>query len=44
METHVNKFLILALSSNNEPHPKHGGHVSNLKKHNPLKRLALGAH
>jgi len=29
------KLLKLALSSNNRPYPKHGGHVSNLKKHNP---------
>jgi hypothetical protein len=29
------KLLKLSLSSNNRPYPKHGGHVSNLKKHNP---------
>jgi hypothetical protein len=38
------KLLKLALSSNNGPYPKHGGHVSNLKKHNPLKGLAPRAH
>jgi len=29
------KLLKLALSFNNGPYPKHGGHVSNLKKPNP---------
>jgi hypothetical protein len=29
------KLLKLALSSNNGPYSKHGGHVSNLKKHSP---------
>jgi hypothetical protein len=29
------KLLKLALSSYNGPYPKHGGHVSNLKKHSP---------
>jgi hypothetical protein len=29
------KLLKLSLSSNNGPYPKHGGHVSNLKKHKP---------
>jgi hypothetical protein len=29
------KLLKLALSSNYGPYPKHGGNVSNLKKHNP---------
>jgi hypothetical protein len=28
-------FFKLALSSNNGLYPKHGGHVSNLKKHSP---------
>jgi hypothetical protein len=38
------KILKLALSSNNGPYPKHGGHVSNLKKYSSLERTyTLGA-
>jgi len=38
------KLSKLALSSNNGPYSKHGGHVLDLKKHSPYKGPTLGAH